>query len=187
MPHPMIPYLVSLMIAASPPGRVPARETHDDAMSRYESIAADVVHVVADAAPLFGGSHGRQRTAVLMIAVATLESGLRVDVDTGATRGKAGECGLWQIMPASGETCAPWTKDRRLGASIALSRMRRSQRACLKPGVPLELFLAAYAAGRCDRGHVESRARVQLAQRWATQRPTPAWPAAALAGGRAAP
>lgn len=166
-----IAWLVSLMVSASPPGRS-GRESQHEALTRYESIAGDVMHVVEREPPLFGGAKGRERTAVLMIAVALHESAYRLDVDRGETRGRIGECSIWQIVPAERGSCDAW-KDRRLAAGIALERMRRSQRACMKPGVPVEHLLAAYASGSCTRGHKESRIRVETAMRWFARKPPP--------------
>lgn len=167
-----IAWALALMTAAAPPGRT-AHENADDGGGRYAAIARDVVAVAESEPPLFGGSRGRERTVALLLAVAYKESAFDRRVDVGEVRGAKGECGLWQIMP-EGRSCGELVTDRRSGAREALRRMRRSQAACLRPGVPVELMLAAYASGRCDAGHEASRARVELAERWYRLRPPPA-------------
>jgi hypothetical protein len=151
----MTAWLVALLLATLPVERTRLSE------ERYREVAADVDAVVRDAAPLFGGSHGRERTAALLLAVAYMESGLRDD----NVRGKAGECGLWQTMPVAGR--CPET--RRDAAALALDMMRRSFTACRAS--PIDDRLAVYASGRCDRGLTESRARMQLARRWYAAHP----------------
>jgi hypothetical protein len=165
-------WVTSLLVAAAPPSQSRG-ETEHEATARYTAIAEDIVYAVESSPPMFGGPFGKERTAALMGSVAFLESGLRMDVDMGLVRGKAGECGLWQVMPARRGSCAQWTTDRRAGAVEALGRMRKSQGACLRPGVPIEHMLAAYTSGRCSAGLVQSRARVELAQRWYARRPPP--------------
>jgi hypothetical protein len=160
-------WIFALLVAVSPPGRVPARETLEAGEERYRAIAADVADVVASAPPIFAGPDGRARTAALLVAVAALESGLRLDVDSGTRRGGGGECGLWQTMPVAGR--CPET--RRAGAALALERMRRSFAAC--HAAPVAERLAAYASGHCSAGLAESRARVGLAQRVVARHPPP--------------
>lgn len=163
----MAAWIFALLLAVSPPGRVPARETAEAGEVRYRAIADDVAAVVASSPPIFSGDLGRERTAALLVAVAALESGLRLDVDDGRKRGPARECGLWQTMPVAGR--CPET--RRAGAVLALERMRRSFAAC--HARPVAERLAAYASGRCDAGLAESRARVELARSLVARHPPP--------------
>lgn len=168
----MAAWILVLLLAIAPPGRTPARESAEAGRARYEAIAADIAAVVEDPdeAPLFGGPLGRERTAALLVAVAYMESGLRVDVDTGSRRGDGGRsCTLWQLQRGR-LGCAPLLADRRLAAREALHAMRLSQGACRGP---IDRMLGAYAAGSCDRGAVASRARVHLAQRIFAAHPPP--------------
>jgi hypothetical protein len=163
----MAAWIFALLIAVSPPGRVPARETLEAGEARYHAIAEDVAAVVAEAPPVFGGARGREQTAALLVAVAALESGLRLDVDTGAKRGALRELGMWQLMP-------PGPTTRREQAALALERMRRSFAAC--HASPVAERLAAYTSGSCSRGLTESRARVDLARRLVARHPPPVTP-----------
>ncbi len=168
----MTSWLFALLLAVAPPGRVPARETEEAARVRYLDIATDIASVASDPAeaPLFGGALGRERTAALLAAVAYMESGLRLDVDDGRTRGDSGRsCTIFQLSRGR-KACAPLLADRRAATREALHSMRRSAAAC--PG-PVEGMLRAYAAGRCSAGEDESRARVQLAQRLFAGHPPP--------------
>lgn len=169
-------WVLSLLVAAAPPGRDPWRESEEAGRARYALIAEAIVDAVEQAKePMFAGGQHRQRAAALLAAVAYAESGLRVDVDTGSTRGKAGECSLWQIMPTSTGECDALTSDRRVAARVAYRMMVRSRRACVKPGVSIREMLSVYASGSCvsEAGKEASRARVDLAMRWFSLRPPP--------------
>jgi hypothetical protein len=154
----MLAWLVALMIAAVPPGKVPARETAEAGLERYQAIAADVATVTRS-----------PRTAALLVAVAVHESGLRLDVDTGATLGDAGRArGLWQLQGV------PADLTRAQQAAVALERIQRSHKAC---SANLERFrLAAYASGSCSRGFPESAAIVDSWHRLLAGHPPPVTP-----------
>lgn len=136
----MTAWLLSLMLALVPPGKVPARESAEAGFARYQDIAADIASVTND-----------RRTAALLVAIAVHESGLRLDVDTGATLGDGGRArGLWQLQGVAPEL------SRAEQARTALARVQRSFRAC---GAG-RYGLAAYASGSCSRGLPESAAIV---------------------------
>lgn len=167
----MIQWIFALLVAVAPPGRVPDRETEAAALVRYQEIAEAVAETVEAEDPLFGGPLGRHRTGALLVSVAFFESGLRLDVDQGATLGDHGRaCGLWQIQ-APPQPCAEFVRDRRTQASHALALMRRSFAACRS--APVARRLAAFASGRCSAGHAESEARILYAQRIFARRPPP--------------
>lgn len=167
----MSSWLLTLMLLVAPVGRTPAREGAEAGATRYATIAADISAVVEDPAelPVFGGKLGRERTAMLLLAVAYMESGLRVDVDDGRLLGDSGRsCTIFQL--SRGRTaCAPLLADRRLAAREALRAIRRSAAAC--PGVGIDGMLRVYASGSCNAGATESAARVRLAQRWFAAHP----------------
>lgn len=174
----MAPWLLAIMLLVAPPGRVPARESEADGRARYAVIAEDVAAVASDSTelPLFGGKRARERTAALLLSVAYLESGFRLDVDDGRTRGDGGRsCTLWQLNAGRGRvqgfSCGELLANRRRAAKIALWAMRRSAAAC--PG-PVDLMLRVYASGSCAKGERESADRVHLAQRWFAAHPPPA-------------
>lgn len=148
-------WLVALMLASVPPGKVPARESAEAGRDRYEEIAADIS--TATRSP---------RTGALLVAIAVHESGLRLDVDTGATLGDAGRArGLWQLQGI------PADLTRAEQAAVALERVQRSHKAC---AANLERFrLAAYASGSCSRGFPESAAIVDSWHRLLGAHPPP--------------
>lgn len=138
----MSAWLLSLLIAAAPPGRVPERETREAALVRYESIAEDVAAATPD-----------QRTQALLVATLVHESGARLDVDEGITRGDAGRAiGLWQLQNIDPNLT------RAQQARIALRRIKQSFAAC--KDLDERFRLAQYAGGTCLRGHRDSAAMV---------------------------
>lgn len=166
-------WLLGILLAIAPPGRVPERETEEAGRARYETIASDIAIVVSDPeeAPLFGGPFGRERTAALMVSVAYMESGLRVDVDDGRTRGDGGNsCGIYQLNRGRRE-CDALVRDRRFATQEALRSMRRSAAACRAFGI--DGMLRVYAAGTCLRGAHESEVRVRFARRLFSLHPPP--------------
>lgn len=149
----MIAWLVALMVALSPPGRVPERETTAAALERYEAIAEDIATVTR-----------QPRTAGLLVAIAVHESGLRLDIDQGLTRGDGGRAiGIFQLQNISPDL------SRRQQAGIALARVERSFRACSEN--PERFRLAAYASGRCTAGLPESAAIVDSWRRMLAAHP----------------
>ena len=101
-------YLFTAMMAWMPVRNQAARELEDDAVARYESIAADIAAVALDPSEpaLWDGDDGRVKTALVVLSVAFWESGFRVDVDRGNC--KPNECdhglaySLWQLHPEDG-------------------------------------------------------------------------------------
>jgi hypothetical protein len=180
MTEAMSAWILSVMLAAAPPGRtqpLEAIETSEEAVVRYAEIARSITDVVLDAAepPLF-----RQpaQTAALILAVSYLESAWRKDVDLGIGRLARGDSGaswcMMQIHLGRGKTPEGWS-----GPDLVASRdrcfrtglraLRRSVNACRAR--PMGEWLNAYASGACTRGAVESRRRVGLAMRWYATRP----------------
>jgi hypothetical protein len=118
----VLAWVLSLIVAAAPPGRVTypeARETKEETTARYQQIAKDVVEVVYDSTtkPLFGGPHGRSQTVTVILAIMLYESGFRKDVDFNLGKYARGDSGdswcLMQINIGTGRT-RPWNtvKDR---------------------------------------------------------------------------
>lgn len=146
-------WLVAMMIAAAPPGRVPARETAEAGTARYAEIAADIADTSHD-----------PKTQALLVAIAVHESGLRLDIDLGQTLGDGGRAvGLWQLQGVSHHL------SRREEADIALARIQRSFVACAGNGPRFQL--AAYASGSCARGLHESAAMVDSWKRMLVAHP----------------
>lgn len=95
----LVGWCVKRMSLWAPPGRSfynEAKETPEDAITRYEEIARDAVSVVYDPAevPLFTGLIGRARTLAVILATSDSESGgYRKDVDFGIGNRSKGDGG----------------------------------------------------------------------------------------------
>ena len=192
---------MSLMFSVAPPGRklyIPeAQETVEDATSRYEDIAKDVAYVVwdEDEKPIFHGSRGRERTAMVLLAVATFESGFRKDVDFGVGKMSKGDGGKsWCLNQVNlGKRDSVGSTPNRIVVNIgggfkitdhqdegwsgqdlvddrqkcfhAALSILRSSFASCSRN-PMEERLTQYASGHCDQGEDASRKRMGLALRW---------------------
>ena len=101
-------YLLAAMLAWMPARNQVHRETEEETLARYRSIAADVAEVCLDPnePPVFEGENARVKTALLLLSVAFWESAFRPDVDRGTC--KPPECdnglavSLWQLHPEDG-------------------------------------------------------------------------------------
>jgi hypothetical protein len=163
-------YLVAAMTAWVPLHA--HAEPKEDTLARYDAIAHDAVTVAYDEseAPLFGGPSGRAQTALLMLAVASLESSFRKPVDDGTKLGDHGRsyC-LMQIRVGDGVTRDGWSgadlvSDRTKCFRAGLHILRGSFAACRN--LELKDRMSAYATGRCTPGEEKSRLRVGRALDW---------------------
>lgn len=197
----VIAWLIALMISVAPPGRklyIPeAQETVEDAMSRYEDIAKDAAYVVWDPQekPIFSGSRGRERTAMVLLAVITFESAFRKDVDFGVGKMSKGDGGKsWCLNQVNlGKLNTNGSTPNRIVVTIgggfkitnhqdegwsgqdlvddrqkcfhAALSILRSSFASCGKN-PIEERLTQYASGHCDQGEEASRIRMGLALRW---------------------
>lgn len=190
-------WLVSFMVSVAPPDRVhfidEAKETKEEALLRYESIATDIATVVTTEAPVFKGEDARLKTSSIILSLMFFEGGFRKDVDTGLGKLAKGDNGnsacLMQLNVGKGRTIkwntkedrvprwgdAPedihqgWTaeellSDRKICIAGGLRTIRMSFRACGKLQ-PSE-WLRAYASGSCEKGSKESKSRMNFAFRW---------------------
>ena len=177
----IVSWALAFIFSIAPP-RAGRGELIEEAVARYEQIAADAVAVAYDSTtpPLFAGRDGRAKTAALLLSVAFHESGFRKDVDLGIgprARGDSGQswC-LMQIKIGGGRTLEGWSgaelvRDRRLCFAAGLSAIRRSFVACRAN--PTSERLNAYTSGSCSRGATQSRARMESAIAWFSQRLIP--------------
>jgi hypothetical protein len=176
-----------------------AEETKEETIARYESITMDLAEVVSEEQPLFKGSLARTKTGAVMEAVSGMESGWRKDVDFGLGKSGKGDGGKsWCLMQvnlgvaeANGKTklrivvnpdgsselttdpTRGWggedlVRDRKACFRAGLAQMRKSFNSC--KGLGFKDRLRVYAGGQCDRGAVESRARMDLFARWISNR-----------------
>lgn len=174
-----------------------AEETKEEATMRVGDISGDVVEIAfnPDTEPLFDGPYGRTRTAILMLAIMTNESGFRKDVDFALGPDGRGDGGrswcLMQLNIGKGTTIKwNWVEnrvpywgddplnlfngyygyelvaDRRLCLSEGLKAMTASMRACKK--LPLNQRLAGYVIGNCNNpeGYPGSEDRFATAMKW---------------------
>jgi hypothetical protein len=189
------------MFAAAPPGRklyIPeAQETVEEATSRYEDIARDTAYVVWDPQekPIFHGSRGRARTAIVLYAVVTFESAFRKDVDLGVGKLSKGDGGaswcLNQVNLGKDDTAGS-TPNRiviNIGGGYKLTTnpnegwsgqdLVEDRQKCFHAALsilrssfaacqalPIESRLNQYASGHCDKGEEASHRRMGLALLW---------------------
>jgi hypothetical protein len=138
------------------------RDAHT--LTRYASIAQDVEDVVKETKPVFDGPFARVRTALVVLAIASYESGgYREDIDNTKRTGGNAHCIMQIEFPLrDGEVM----RDRKDCIRIGLERARESMAAC--PRYPVLDQLAVYARGRCNHhwGLNNSRMKMGRAMKW---------------------
>jgi hypothetical protein len=160
----MTTWLVGAMVAWSPPANH-HKEGATAALARYETIAHDLAAVALDPSekPLFEGATGRAQTALLLAAVASMESDYRKEVDTGKLRGDSGRSWCLLQVQVYGKTPEQWTgqdlvDDRKRCFRAGLHVMHESFRIC--HALPLEYRLSGYTSGSCwEEPLAKARAR----------------------------
>ena len=160
-------YVLAAILSWSPVAVHASYEHTAGTEARLASIAADIADVAATEPPLFAGPDGRARTAILLAAVASFESG-RFDgrVQSCQRRGDNGKAlGLFQTHATWAESCTTV----REAARVALGRMRESFARC-EQNEP-DTWLAAYASGSCSRGFFAARHRWERAAEWMRSHP----------------
>lgn len=173
----IVQYLLAAMIAWCPPSvhyyqmdqAMSDQDKYDYTYARYESIAQDLSDVVMneDERSLFDDKDGKLKTAILMLANASFESGeFREDIDnTNATGDHGRAYCLMQIQLRPGETI----RDRKDCFRLGLARIRESFKAC--PGYRQEEKLAVYASGHCNVGLDNSKKKFNRAYSWLKENP----------------
>lgn len=150
---------------------------------RLIDIAHDAVMTSFDPAepPLFKGELGRIKTATLLLAIASYESGFRADVDSGDVRGDSGDSwclmqvklpGKWKVV-LKGDVYGYSTKegwsgkdlveDRKKCFRAALHMARESLRICKN--------LSVYTSGKCLRNEPAATFRMRRAMSWMNESP----------------
>lgn len=176
-------WLVGAM-ASWMPAKTPAEQ------ARYETIAKDFASVAFDPAekPVFDGEDGRAKTALLMAAIASFESGYRADVDDGRVRGDHGTS--WCIMQVrvigktrDGYTGEDLVRDRTKCLRVALRIVRESFAWCKDKAI--EDKLSGYTIGQCKDNEQLARNRFGRARAWWREHPLAAAEIAAAASGAA--
>jgi hypothetical protein len=176
--HALIAYLLSAMIAWSPPSDHDYYAERQDTLERYESIARDIATVALDPdePPLFGGPQARAQTALFVTSIAFYESGgFRGDVDAGIGKRSRGDGGrswcLMQLNIGEGLTAEQWSgrelvQDRRKCIHAGLTRIRESFALC--HFLPLYDRLSGYTKGRCIADEDLAHRRLRRAMQWWT-------------------
>jgi hypothetical protein len=187
--HPIVGWLFAMMVAFAPPEKASYDfaghdETVEARTARYVSIAEDVYAVAfdPDIEPLYAGPKGRQRTALLVLAIAFHESAFAHDVDVGPCyRGRDGQnarcdhgrsaC-IMQIHVGEGKTPEGYTQadlfaDRKKCLRSAIARSRSSLGECKH--LDEKHRLNAYASGVCTRGDAQSEELADLVAKFAAK------------------
>jgi hypothetical protein len=164
----LAPYLYATALAWSPLSahdytRVDRAVTD----ARYHSIAEDLERVVLDPreAPLFDGPTARAQTAVLMLAIASFESGgFRADVDRqdeASGDGGAAWCLAQLHLPyAKGLT------DRASCFRGMLHALHDSWDMCATDGWDPAYHITGYTVGHCEANEPEALHRAGRAMKW---------------------
>jgi hypothetical protein len=185
----LVRYLMAAQLAWSPLAEHRS-EDPDVVNTRYVAVATDVAQIALDPAepPLFPGKFGRQRTALLLSALAYHEGRFFKFVDDGSCNEKGfkadrrGTCdngrafSLWQIQAGrglvlNGTTWSWWTirtdaspitgSDLIQNRQLAARVALHMARASLKSG-----SLCVYTGESCKGAHPNADARWSTAQKW---------------------
>jgi len=158
----LVNWLVASMLAWAPAStHAFTGETPGQTENRYEGIATSIAAVVLDEheTPLFEGTQGRAKTALLMVAIASFETGgfnKRIDTDVGTGDGLTAHCNM-QIHQSVHGALDCYRK--------SLAWLRSSFKDCAR--LPLTWRLSEYASGTCTLGHGASERRMKRAmKRW---------------------
>jgi hypothetical protein len=158
----LVNWLVAGMLAWAPAStHAFTGETPGQVENRYEGIATSIATVVLDEheAPLFEGAQGRAKTALLMTAIASFETGgfsKKVDTDEGTGDGLTAHCNM-QVHQSVHGALDCYRK--------SLTWLRSSFKDCAR--LPLLQRMSEYASGSCTLGHGASEKRMKRAmKRW---------------------
>lgn len=148
-------------------GLMAALEPSSPYKGTYEKTAEAIARV-SESEPLFAvDEQGEERTATLLVAVAWYESRFRPDAKS--------KNGRWYCLYQLEKGWLPDAKqalnDQEMCTRAAVKVLRRSLAACTSR--PLNDRLAQFTSGRCDRGGVDSRYRMFLAQKLLKEHPLP--------------
>jgi hypothetical protein len=171
MLHGLAAYLLAAMTFWAPPSvhdytRTPRAETE----ARYESIAVDLTAVVndPDEVPLFAGEVGRAQTALVMLAIASYESGqFRADVDQQIK--PSGDGGHAWCLGQLHDSYAKGLTDRVSCFRGMLRALRDSWSMC-QYGPPADR-ITGYTVGHCEPGEPQARRRMERAFSWWSKHP----------------
>lgn len=156
-------------------------ETEVEMQTRYASIGTDLEDVLLKSKPLFGDDENRHKTAALMLAIASFESGFVKSVDVGSRRGDNGEsyCIMQvrlgkQNVYFGPEEMRAWkgadlSSDRKKCFAAGLEALRLSVSRCGTG--PNGRALNIYASGSCETPSAEAKHRWVFSQQIARRFP----------------
>jgi hypothetical protein len=163
----LVSYLVAAMIAWCPPSvHRHTGDTDGQTEQRYEAIATNFAWQALDRneQPLFSDEHGgRARTALLIAAIASYESGqFRKDLDNDRGTGDNGlaHCLLQIHMQTNGSLDC---------VHKGLIYLHSSFHDCAR--LPLLYRMAEYTSGNCYHGTIASAIRVGREEKWWREHP----------------
>lgn len=201
----VIAWIVSFIVATAPPDRPQfikeSKETKEEALARYDSIAKDVIDVVwADPQPpIFSGPNGRARTVAVILSIMSHESGFRKDVDLGLGKSAKGDGGhswcLMQLNIGDGRTATwntvkgreayPADPESEVAQGWTGKELVTDRKKCITAGLrvirmsfagtagfPLADRLRVYASGSSNAGGEASARRMNLATKWYASNPS---------------
>lgn len=163
-------WLLSILLSLAPLRSGGPQEDAYEQLERYETIAEDIEHVTSAGPWLFSGPQAHERTALMLLAIAHMESGFHFGVDTGAIAGDGGRsvC-ILQRNVGRGVTPEGWDRvdlirDRKKCIRSALNLAARCVGMCRGD------WIKAYGSGSCARGGKAAAKRwalyYQLRRRW---------------------
>lgn len=152
----LVTFLLAAMVAWRAP-TLPERPYFEEVAHDFAAVALD-----EEEAPVFDGEHAREKTALLLLSIASYESGgFARDVDLDVRKGDSGRshC-LLQVQLRPGDKLT----DRQSCIRLGLARVRESLALCR--GVTLQDRLGGYVRGRCIDADPEARLRWNRAHAW---------------------
>lgn len=162
----LITYLYAAMLYWSPISNHNYKEVAAITQARYMQIAHDVADKAFIEAPFVDGEYSRERSALVILSIASFESGgFRGDVQFCQKFGAQGEAGIFQSKKPKSIICnSLWDS-----IHIAYEQVRESIDACQT--LPVEQRLSVYASGDCVHGKGASRRRWERAVKyWSTHK-----------------
>jgi len=169
---PIARYLLAAALSWSPlAAHDYTRVARADTQARYESIVADLETVALDPFedPLFEGPTGRAQTALLMLAIASYESGgFRADVDQqDHPSGDGGHA--WCLAQLHDEAPSHYARgltDRVSCFRGMLHALRDSWSMCVTDGWDPAYRITGYTVGHCELDEPQAKHRLERAMRW---------------------
>jgi len=140
----------------------------DDTAQHYVDIAKDIAEVISEPGIKlpFTGDNYKAKSALLMISIATTESGFNRNVDSCKTVGDNGVAfGLWQTHTGREGTCS----DRKVALRKAIEIVNQSFIMC--KNFSLLDRMAGYTNGVCSTNSARSRIKMAKAIGYLTAHP----------------